>query len=471
MSGRITCSPLMKTVNINVERSQVRLRLPKDMQWFDFQGTLGQVGDDNELIAGVVEYRTEQIAKMTQLLGSKKGEYTKARAQNNLKLLNAESQAFNDQIRDNRDLQEQIANNTIAIQQAEQQLQDFEDSNKNADAQFSNRLAIDEFFREQRNGRSLNVASSLGNNFSVPVESSKPGGKVVGDFAVSPQQPTNRFGTKWFADNDLSNADAGKMAENKKLDTQLNKGKSLSKQFKQPARKRNNAPVAKNGAMEGDEKSVGAVQLEDLQKKLEVQQQISGDYRAQVDRYSRQLESQQLQRGGVALGQNAAAPNMNDIGLDFSGPIAQSGQQLQQQAGQVPATQNYLNTASPGFLGSLDIEMPAGNDETTTEYLFTTPGGDLELSARSVSMQDQWRLISVAAVLIGLLVILFASRVIKALRQSAALRMIGAVLMALIGLASVINNTLPLFGLLLILAAATYLITPKSIAAPQEPAA
>ena len=460
--------PLMKTVNINVERSQVRLRLPKDMQWFDFQGTLGQVGDDNELIAGVVEYRTEQIAKMTQLLGSKKGEYTKARAQNNLKLLNAESQAFNDQIRDNRDLQEQIANNTIAIQQAEQQLQDFEDSNKNADAQFSNRLAIDEFFREQRNGRSLNVASSLGNNFSVPVESSKPSGKIVGDFAVAPQQSTNRFGTKWFADNDLSNADTGEIAEYKKRDVQASKGQSLSRQFKQPARKsvqtRNNAPVAKNGAMIADEKSSEVVQLKDLQKKLEVQQQISGDYRAQVDRYSRQLESQQLQRGAVTLSQNAAAPNTNGIGLDFSGLMAQSGLQPQQQAGQALAPLNYLNNANPGFLGSLDIDMPAGDDETTTEFLFTTPGGDLELSARSVSMQDQLRLISVAAVLIGLLVILFASRVIRALRGSAVLRMIGAVLMVVIGLGSLVNNTLPLFGLLLIIAAATSLITPKLVA-------
>ena len=72
--------PLIHTLNINVELSQVRLRLPESFDWFNFHGTLGRVQSESDLQAGWLSYRTRQLTDLSQLLGSKKAvsDYTRA---------------------------------------------------------------------------------------------------------------------------------------------------------------------------------------------------------------------------------------------------------------------------------------------------------------------------------------------------------------------------------------------------------
>ena len=79
--------PLMRTVNINVELSQVRLHLPENYDWasyFDFGGTMRPVEDESELGEVFQSYLNKRIQEAKELLTSA-NPYTKIRALSNLK--------------------------------------------------------------------------------------------------------------------------------------------------------------------------------------------------------------------------------------------------------------------------------------------------------------------------------------------------------------------------------------------------
>ncbi len=59
--------PLARTININVELSQVRLRLPPGMRWWNFGGSMSRVTGEDELQAGWISFRTRQLMELTQL--------------------------------------------------------------------------------------------------------------------------------------------------------------------------------------------------------------------------------------------------------------------------------------------------------------------------------------------------------------------------------------------------------------------
>ncbi|MEX0819591.1 MAG: hypothetical protein WD070_08350, partial [Pirellulaceae bacterium] len=55
---RTVSFPLMRTININVQQSHVRLRLPESQRWFNFDGSMRHVPDAGELAADYVSYQT-----------------------------------------------------------------------------------------------------------------------------------------------------------------------------------------------------------------------------------------------------------------------------------------------------------------------------------------------------------------------------------------------------------------------------
>lgn len=56
--------------SIQVEQSQVRLYLPRSHQWFDIGGTMKYVADDSELAGGISSYFYRQFEETKELLGS-----------------------------------------------------------------------------------------------------------------------------------------------------------------------------------------------------------------------------------------------------------------------------------------------------------------------------------------------------------------------------------------------------------------
>ena len=53
--------PLIRTVNIHVELSQVELYVPETFDWFNFGGTMRRVQNEGDLAAGWLAYNTRQI--------------------------------------------------------------------------------------------------------------------------------------------------------------------------------------------------------------------------------------------------------------------------------------------------------------------------------------------------------------------------------------------------------------------------
>ncbi len=82
-----TAFPLIRVHGIEVRRSNVKLFLPKNVQWFDFDGTLGQVDSADELLAQRIEYDTDQLQRLMLKRRESGDRMTQIRAEENLRIL------------------------------------------------------------------------------------------------------------------------------------------------------------------------------------------------------------------------------------------------------------------------------------------------------------------------------------------------------------------------------------------------
>ena len=85
--------PLIHTVNISPDLSQVRLYLPEQYRWYDFGGTMRLVREEADLQAGYMQFQNRQLTQIGLALheGDK---WTKARAEANLQVQQTEISSF-----------------------------------------------------------------------------------------------------------------------------------------------------------------------------------------------------------------------------------------------------------------------------------------------------------------------------------------------------------------------------------------
>jgi len=114
--------PLIESININVELSQVKLLLPENQYWYGFGGTLGQVRDESDFLAGWLEHKNKQISRLSELTTKDSEVFSKARAEENLKQLECtvRLQLGNSRfdLNSNSSLQEQVMQNDKVSNQA-----------------------------------------------------------------------------------------------------------------------------------------------------------------------------------------------------------------------------------------------------------------------------------------------------------------------------------------------------------------
>lgn len=517
--------PLMKTVNINVELSQVRLRLPRGMRWFGFDGTMGRVLDEGELQAGWLSFRTRQITDLTRLLSSKRGQYSKFRAQYNLKKLESTVAQQNSQYAaladTNAQLKRRLIDNAAALEQAQQQIVEFETQNDLQESRFGNRFALGELYESQTNFRANNVASSLGSNFPQKGEAAQLEEKRVANGKGI--ETNRRFDSQWLSGNKLDAKES-----KRKVQSRIGTVTAEPKPAREAAKKELAKQLAKEAA--GQQAAQRGTVID--QTEQFAQQQIAGDYRAQAERYRRKLSQDEFAAGRTPRGQTSNAPG---YAMDMDGSMmmgmtqnedyakAQSNAQAQPnargyfesggesqmgglgdteslgfqsqsglgaQVGQQPSVQTrdesfemmggmggfgggmgggmggrvaggadasvtaaivpqVTTPQRAGFLASLEVELPVRG----TEYLFTTTGGDLELSARSVSEEQSNQVVGSLVILaIGLLVYVTMRFLATRLRSASVNgRIVGAVLAGVAGVASLVSGYLPVYGLLLVM--------------------
>ncbi len=434
--------PLAHTVNINVELSQVRLRLPVAFEWFNFDGTLGRVESEGDLQAGFLSFRTRQLSDLTQLLSptNSASAYSKARASNNLKQLDLGLDTFYQQQQargTTAEWERQRVANSVAIETARQQVAAADQPQ--ADNVIGNRSIFNGLYDAQVNGRSMNALDTVGQNFELVIPEAVDGEKYV---------PVEEFQREWFAQNKLEAGQADE-AQRERMKSDFKEQKASDQQPTQAA------PEVTAGKKIRGEKSNLWSDLAD------------SDADSQSQLYRQRLEVQSgrqaagLEQGEMMGEQRYTAPIFGDFAVPQDQP-ARSGQimfggAVNPDAGvagphsglAVSAVELSTSGLAAGYLASLDVELP----QRGREYLFSTPRGDGQLSVQGISQRDYQRLLTIATLLLIAAVVWLTCKLMSRLKRTVWGKGSLVVVLTLFGVLSLVLGYLPIYGILAILAA------------------
>jgi hypothetical protein len=521
--------PLMKTANINVEQSRVKLLLPDDYDWsrFEFGGTMRHVADESELGEVYQSYLNKRIQEAKELLSSA-NPYTRLRAQSNLKqsaillsdssssmAVDGRAAASNNLKGLGLDLQMQ---NDALLRDAEQEIGQ---QAAQQPAAGDNRSRLNYFWSEQDVKRSKNVVSGLASNFDGLAEGQQPA-----------SGSESKFNSEWFDQNALGTKrplnESGDRADPKKAG-----GQQAGGEGKPGGRySRSGKPMAADDQQRTDGGELAQngqnPQLFNKQQQGELQQQLQkeADEVRELQSTTEQLEQEKLSRYGMNQYRNAqqqelggavpqrqlagqaegAVPGNSNLagggqrfdrpsqppsggtfgGMGgFGGAMGSGGAQPgyagptaqvpvadpfgQPNAPATPTTEPAAEVAMAGEdfanvaagLASLDLRLA----ERGRSYNFTTSRGQIEITARPVSDVLIGRLIGLA----GLVAVVFVGWL--ATRQPAREaygRLAGTVacgvLIAVLGLLSLITGVFPYLGLILVVVGIALAIRNRTLA-------
>ncbi len=399
--------PLVRTVNIEPELSQVRLHLPEDFRWFDFRGTMKREVVKGDLKASYFNsYLNPQLDRLNEIMSSSRSStYEKERAKESFYEIKKEVDIMQQEAGEgeyalNTGLQKAAAANVIAFSELERHVNT--DGVENADVvdAVGNRYRLQELVDGQRNDRATNQVDQLDGNFEVvPDVSGNNEGKSQG-----------RFKAEWFGANKLQNKGDGKYSGRV-----VTKGRSSESQGE--------------GQGEGQEQGQSfapnfnrrqSAQLEE-QQKITALQNSSHRLNQEGDRgqrYGKLL--QEKRRGVVAQGGNGRDGSRTRFGDE-------NGQARWEEAGK---DNEFSTVVMGGEIVSLDVELP----ERGQVFNFTTPRGEVEITARAISDSLVSRLLRFAWVLGGLGIIGVVTQLVRRGGLNFLRTKLGAVLLIPFGL-------------------------------------
>ncbi|NUQ63983.1 MAG: hypothetical protein HUU20_16010, partial [Pirellulales bacterium] len=192
--------PLVRTVNIPVQESHVRLHLPETHRWFEFGGTMGPPVDEADLAAGYVAYQTKVTERLVETMRSA-DDFAKVRAAANLGDLRQQVQQTQSTLYaySNDMLQRNVFENTKKLAEAEQRAQEVYDVAGKPVAG-DNRKRLNERFAGQKTSRARNVVSEMNRNWdSSSVERAAPA-----------DEKAAKFNAGWLEQNRLAREALGK---------------------------------------------------------------------------------------------------------------------------------------------------------------------------------------------------------------------------------------------------------------------
>ncbi|MGA2618168.1 MAG: autotransporter-associated beta strand repeat-containing protein [Thermoguttaceae bacterium] len=205
---------------VGIERSQVELFVPQTQSWFNFGGTMHLVGDEGDILAGIVAAKTRQAQRLIETAKQAADPFAKVRALSNLKTLALDMEEtqkgqsrLGRQAAANPSLQTELTQNWVSLQAANEQLKQAEQAQQPA-AQTEiedNRERLNDLYNKQDVSRSRNVVAQLGQNtYGGTVVS---GGKLSlgttgklppqGQPAMPAPAAQSDFNGQWFERNNL----------------------------------------------------------------------------------------------------------------------------------------------------------------------------------------------------------------------------------------------------------------------------
>ncbi len=401
--------PLPRTTNIRVELSQVTLHLPTSHKWFNFSGTLGQVHDQEDLLADFLAFKGRQLSELSDMLSvaSRASSFSRARAENNLRQLGSalqdESQTYRQQPKSAK-LQAQFQANSNVLSQANQLANQ---ATQDRGVEFGNRESLGKNYNLQQNGSSKGVVIQLDNNFAAEQSSSQPS-QVV------------QFDTSWLGIHDVDKKRNDAEAEKKpalelaESDEQAQK-RSRPLQIGQLAPQNLSTPDISRGLK--------------AQTNVPMQQEVAPSRAKDASqRYLERLQSAQEGQQIVDMPSRQIDESLNEAmraGLADNVNMQTEGKPL-----------------TAGYLASLDVALP----ERGQVYYFSTPRGELELSAQSVSHDLTRRVWAIVTILTVCASAWIVAKVCQNLACATQLRHLVAVALICVALFSLTTMTLPVWG-------------------------
>jgi len=440
--------PLVRSVNIKVELSQVRLYLPETYRWFHFGGKMRLVGDEEELTAGFFSYQTKVAERLMETM-RQDNPYAQLRAAGNVKQLGQAIQSYHDtweaRGRGER-LQEEYAKNVEVIQEAEQQLQQLEETAKEQTT-FDNRYRLNTLFEGQKNTRARNVVQDLGPNWDRPADGQMP---EVG-------QKPSQLNPAWLDANRLSTPSVeGKPDGTKRLPPREGDERRLERGRK--------APAPEQGRFRGTRFQEGKAAPEDgkpstprgeegaRREERSTELRFGGGYGYGLGQSDAQGMVRQDGTGRsrsrhyaiVTDGSDSMLSGSVDVGEDF---VVAGRHRFDTGGGAGLGGQPggpAVDTGLPAGLASVDVQLPVRG----VVYRFTTPGGDVEITARAVPGKLISGLIYAALILATVLLVLYVVRLARRGGFNWLASRAGSWCLILIGLMTLV--ILPVIGLVML---------------------
>jgi hypothetical protein len=445
--------PMLRTVNIQPELSHVRLHLPKGQLWFDFGGTMRMAASELELEQGYVQFYNKQISQIGQAI--KEGDqWTKARGQNALKQIGVavhnqgqSAQTFNPQ------MQAALSANAGLIAQA-QQAAIAQQAPARPPATQDNRERLSNVLQGQKVDLAKNKVQTLGRNWDgdrFGLEASKPAAKPQSgkqSAAGRQTQSTTMMVTPRIVIQEEEEEKLG--VDDKNIALPEMQGLIRSPQSAQP-------PLPSQTG-EGEALQRYQRRLEEQTANMPGDTSVGGLYspsRRQTLPGAPHPASQplpQMSAGGWNPFAQPAAPTVQPPPMPGSSSTTEPVQSpsLSQLPGGGPRDEGRgeQGIAPPAGLASLDFNLPKHG----RVYLFTTPRGEMRITARWFSLDLARRAVEIALALVAAMLVWRVAGRIGGGDFAWLARPAGSWLLVLLGLLSIAGGVLPLVGLALILA-------------------
>jgi hypothetical protein len=418
--------PVIRTQNINIERSQVKLHLPVEYRWFQFDGTATRVGSQSDFDADFVSYETQKLEKLTQILRSA-NQFSQSRAMFNIKKQSEEFRQWkvqnvprssSDQLRKN------LESNARASEAATQAIaEQAEGEEMSAD----NRAILNSFYQLQRNDLSRNSATRVGGNFDMPAP------------APAAQPPSSStFNNAWFLGGKGKGLSANK-PDDAKTDSRPQKGRVARLIDEQSYRVQQQMQEQEQSEAAGKVFQLEGQALQQQTGQMPSQPATAGGRFAVRGRGQEQGSKSELKRAYQDKIQRDGQQSLSTLADDFEQQV-----QLGDMGDATPPTGGpAIDLSGRTGLASLDFELPTRGQV----FFFKTPRGEVEITARPVKREFSNRLLNLG-LLLGMLVALgIATAVFRRVSQSRVGRIVSVLVLCGAGLVMMLFMVFPIFGL------------------------
>ncbi len=429
--------PLIRTVRIHVELSQLRLYLPESHEWFNFSDRMRMASSEEDLTAGHLAVDTKNAQRQLDKVrhGS---DYEKARAAQTLKnLLRGSSVGGFSPLASVRERSRVVAQSQrVALEEVQRELTQMESPARAAPSE-DNRRKLNDLYQNQTNDAAFNTVNLGGSNFYAGAtvisrdEATTTGLATPGVFGadLGMQVREKREGAMPSDRPGAGEAGAKPLAEKAKTYAKSGAGQMESRLGKQ-AQSTVELQFAQQGQVIRDSSDVVAGQAP---VQPPVSQQVAQPDR--LGRYQQRLEEQSRNNyfgyaggkvttnaydgattvvGGELRGRPSSGPE--SAAFDpFSGRVAGDRRATvgsfggraaaaPQSAESMPAP---IDQDAQRGLASLDFELPRRGKV----FLFTAPRGEVEMAAwaTSATLVERSGRLMVALVSLGLILLGFAA--------------------------------------------------------------